>query len=145
MPLAEETSEQAESITGGLQTLSYSPSDAGQIAAIKSESWQPVNEVNRQAWEEIERHINHARRQVAAGRRSCLYYYMIANQMSPLLLARYTRQAAWKPLLHLLPFVFKRLTGEQLRLYADLFQVTEEELRNGALQPAVYQAAQRHE
>jgi hypothetical protein len=130
--------DQAQSITDGLQTLTYTPNSSGRITASKKESWQPVNEVNHQAWEEIDRHIARATRKIASGQASCLYYYMVANQMSTLLLARYTRQPLWKVFLHLLPFFFKRLSRRQLRPYARLFQVSEDDLLAGRLLPAVY-------
>jgi hypothetical protein len=135
---------QAQSITDGLQTLNYIPNGSGRITASSEESWQPVNEVNHQAWEEIDRHIARATRKIDSGRASCLYYYMVANQMSILLLAKYTRQPFWKVFLHLLPFFFKRLSRRQLRPYARLFQVSEDDLRAGRLLPAVYHTGSRH-
>ena len=141
---AETACGQAHSITDGLQTLNYIPNDSGRITASTKDSWQPVNEVNRQAWEEIDRHIARAQRKIASGRASCLSYYMVANQMSILLLARYTRQPSWKVFLHLLPFFFKRLSRRQLRPYAQLFQVSEDDLLAGRLLPAVYHTTSRH-
>lgn len=138
------TPRQAPSITDGLHTLSYSPNDTGQITARTAAGWQPVNEVNLQAWQEIDRHIAQALRKVADGKASCLYYYMVANQMNIPLLASYTRQPFWKIYLHLRPFFFNRLSSRQLHLYARLFQVPEDDLRTGRLRPAVYHTVSRH-
>ena len=131
---------QAQSITDGLHTLNYSPNRSGQIITRKEDSWQPVSEVNHQAWEEINRHIARALRKVASGQASCLYYYMVANQMNALLLASYTGQPFWKICLHLRPFFFKRLSRKQLNLYAQLFEVSEDDLLLGRLLPAAYHA-----
>jgi hypothetical protein len=129
---------QARSITDGLHTLNYRPNGSGQIATETLDSWQPVNEVNQQAWEEIERHIARATRKISSGRASCLYYYMVANQMNPPLLASYTRLPLWKVYLHLLPFFFKRLSTRQLEPYATLFQISADDLLACRLLPAVY-------
>ena len=127
---------QHPSVTDGLKTVSYASNGTGRVDMTKGDGWQPVNEVNGQAWREIEQRIDRARTRVASGRASCLYYYMIANQMSPWLLARYTRQSLLAVLLHLLPFFFKRLKTGALQKYADLFRIAAEDLVLGKLPPA---------
>ena len=134
----------ADSITDGLQTVSYAQNSQGQLEQVKGQGWQPVNDVNRQAWREIEKQIEQARSRVVSGRASCLYYYMIANQMSITLLARYSGQSSLRVRLHLIPFFFRRLTAGQLQRYADLFQISSRDLKKGALLPAVYSSAQKH-
>ena len=130
---------EAASITDGLHILAYVKGPAGGIEPVAQPGWQPVNEVNRQAWEEIERRIEAARGWVRTGRRSCLYYYMVANQMDPLLLARYSGQSPLLVWLHLRPFFFRRIDRKRLCRYADLFQVEPEALVRGDLHPPVYQ------
>jgi len=124
------------SVTDGLQTVSYLQTREGTIAPVKGDGWPPVNDVNRQAWREIERKITVSRNKVASGRFSCLYYYMTVHQMNILLLARSTSQAPWKVLLHMIPFFFRRLTATPLQNYADLFQVTPDDLRKGRMNSA---------
>ncbi len=135
--------DRAGSITDGLQTVGYGKNREGAIEQIKSDGYQPVNEVNSIAWQEIERQIDRARQFVVSGRRSCLYYYMIANQMGVLLLSRYSRQAPWRVLLHLYPFFFKRLPENLLYRYAELFQIPVEALKRGELRPAVYHSSRK--
>lgn len=127
----------AASITDGLHTLAYVPTGDG-IEPVAQAGWQPVNEVNRQAWEEIERRIEAARCAAQSGQRSCLYYYMIANQMDCLLLGQYTRQSPLLVWLHLWPLFFRRLGPARLRRYAELFQVDVRDLAQGELRPPVY-------
>jgi hypothetical protein len=142
---SESTEQEARSITDGLHTLNYIPGDSGRITTGQADSWQPVNDVNQQAWQEIDRHIDKASRKIASGRASCLYHYMAANQMDPRLLASYTRLPLWRVYLHLLPFFFKRLSRDDLRAYAQLFEVSEDDLKAGRLLPAVYHRAARHD
>ena len=129
---------EAASITDGLHILAYVRDPAGGIEPVTQPGWQPVNEVNRQAWEEIERRVDSARVAVRSGRKSCLYYYMIANQMDCLLLGQYTGQSPLLVWLHQRPLFFRLLGPTRLRRYADLFQVEVRDLVHGELQPPVY-------
>ncbi len=129
--------ERAASITDGLPTLSYVRTGAG-IEPVAQAGWQPVNEVNRQAWEEIERRVDSARVAVRSGRKSCLHYYMIANQMDCLLLGQYTGQSPLLVWLHQRPLFFRLLGPTRLRRYAELFQVDVRDLVHGELRPPVY-------
>jgi len=138
-----EKADPASSITDGLQTVSYEKNREGTVETVKSDGYQPVNEANLQAWEEIERQIEQARQQVTTGRRSCLYYYMISNQMSVLLLAQYSQLPAWRVMLHLYPYFFARLSTNNLQRYADIFQVPVEALTLGELRPPVYNSFRR--
>lgn len=107
-------------------------SNGGIFELVAGDGWQPVNDVNRQAWREIEKKVDLARRKVAAGRFSCLYYHMVANQMNVFLLARYTGQRPWTVFSHLLPFFFQRLSVEQVQKYADLFHLSPADLAKTA-------------
>lgn len=129
--------ESAASITDGLHTLAYVPTGSG-IEPVAQAGWQPVNEVNRQAWEEIERRVEAARVAVRLGRRSCLYYYMVANQMDCLLLGQYTGQTPLLVWLHLRPLFFRLIGPARLGRYAELFQVDVRDLAHGELRPPVY-------
>ena len=125
-------------ITEGVQTISYSVNDEGNYEPVPGPGWQPVNIVNRQAWLEIENHIEASRRKVASGRVSCLHYYMIANQMNIGLLAGYTNQSRLRVRLHLIPFFFKRLGPDTLKKYGNLFQVSTDDLKNCRLKAPMY-------
>ncbi|GBE11987.1 hypothetical protein BMS3Bbin14_02220 [bacterium BMS3Bbin14] len=128
-----------DGITEGLKIVSYSLNSKGEYELVPGLGWQPVNVVNHQAWQEIEKKIASSREQVTAGRVSCLHYYMTANQMDIGLLARYTGQSRWLVRLHLVPFVFSRLRPDTLKKYADLFQVLPDDLVRGELKTPIYQ------
>ncbi len=128
-----------DSITEGLKTVSYAVNSQGEYELVPGLGWQPVNVVNRLAWQEIEKKIASSREDVAAGRVSCLHYYMTANQMDIGLLARYTRQSRWLVRLHLVPFIFNRMRPKTLKKYAGLFQVPPADLISGKLNTPIYQ------
>jgi hypothetical protein len=123
-----------ENITNGLKIVSYAVNGKGSPDDV----WQPVNVVNSQAWQEIDKNIAASKEKIAAGRVSCLHYYMTANQMDTGLLAQYTGQARWRVCLHLVPFIFKRLSAATLKKYAELYQISPEDLTHGRLRPPLY-------
>ncbi len=127
-----------DGITAGLKIVSYAVNSKGEYELVPGLGWQPVNVVNRQAWQEIEKKIASSREKVAAGRVSCLHYYMIANQMDIGLLARYTRQSRWLVRLHLVPFLFNRMRPKTLKKYAELFQIFPDDLISGKLKTPIY-------
>ncbi|MBU4262459.1 MAG: hypothetical protein KKC76_11410 [Proteobacteria bacterium] len=127
-----------DDITDGQKIVSYSVNRRGEYELIPESVWQPVNVVNQQAWQEIEKKIDLSRQKVLAGQVSCLHYYMTANQMDPALLAQYVGQSRWKVRLHLVPFIFNRLSANTLRIYAELFRISLDDLRTGRLRPPIY-------
>ena len=135
MELPDHSSE--EDITDGLKIVSYAVNSKGEYELIPDFVWQPVHVVNHQAWQEIEKNIAASKDKIAAGRVSCLHYYMTANQMDTDLLAQYTGQPRWKVCLHLLPCIFNRLSAKTLQKYAKLYKISPDDLTQGRLQPLI--------
>jgi hypothetical protein len=125
-------------ITNGLKIISYALNSKGEYEQTQNDVWQPVTIVNQQAWQEIEKNVAVAKKNITAGRASCLHYYMVANQMDIGLLAQYTRQPRWKVCLHLIPFIFKRLSVVTLSKYSKLYNISPDDLINGKLHPPLY-------
>ena len=126
-----------------ITTVSYVANKDGDQELVSSTFWQPVNIVNHQAWQEIEKQIEISKQKIQTGRVSCLHYYMTANQMDAGLLAKYTHQSRWKVYFHLFPFFFKRLSVKTLKTYAEFFKVTPDDLRQGNLKPPLYNEQQQ--
>lgn len=133
MEIVDSPSEQ--NITDGLKIVSYAVNRDGDYELVPDFVWQPVHVVNDQAWQEIERQVTVSRRKVEEGRVSPLHYYMTLNQMDCGLLARYTGQPRWKVRLHLIPFVFSRLSTASLEKYAELYGISPDDLAAGRLRP----------
>jgi hypothetical protein len=125
-------------VTDGVKIISYVTNNNGNQELVQGSMWSGVDVVNHQAWQEIDKHIEESTDKVAAGRASCLHYYMTANQMDTSLLASYTKQPRWLVCLHLIPSCFKRLGPGTLKKYAEVFNVSEDDLSQGQLKPAVY-------
>lgn len=126
-------------IDSSLQTVSYKVDGQGQQQLVADRIWQPVNIVNHQAWQVIEKQVEASKHKVMRGKVSCLHYYMTANQMDPGLLASYTGQWRLQVRLHLQPFFFKRLGVTTMEKYAKVFKISVDDLMAGKLLAPVYE------
>ncbi len=125
-------------VTDGVKIISYVANNKGNQELVQGSMWSGVDVVNHLAWQEIDKHIEASKEKVAAGRASCLHYYMTANQMDTSLLASYTRQSRWLVRLHMIPLCFNRLRSGTLGKYAEVFNVSQDDLIQGELKPPVY-------
>lgn len=133
-----------EELTAGQKIVSYTCNDRGEYELVQQFAEQPVTVANRQAWEEIERQVERSRSEVLSGRVSCLHYYMTMALMDPGLLAKYAGLPRWKVRLHLFPFFFARLSAATLQKYADVFNISPDDLRAGRLIPLDRQCHNRN-
>ncbi len=120
-------------ITDGLKIISYVAGSDGSQELVSDAMWHPVSIVNRQAWQEIEKKIEASKAKIAAGKVSCLHYYMTCSQMDTGLLAKYTGQSRWLVCLHMIPFFYNRLRAETLNRYVEIFKVSLHDLVQGQL------------
>lgn len=141
--MEQQTPPAEDGVTDGLHIVGYSVNEQGKYELVSGPGWQPVNTVNRQAWLEIEKQIESAKKKTNRGRVSPLYYYMIANQMNIGLLAGYTRQSRLRVRLHLIPFFFKRLHRKTLKKYSDIFRIAPNDLKNGRLKRPAFDSTRQ--
>ncbi len=125
----------SEEITAGHKIVSYSRNSQGEYELVQEYICQQVTVANQQAWQEIDRQVARSKQKVLSGRASCLHYYMTAALMDTGLLARYTGQPRWKVRLHCIPCFFKRMPAATLKKYADLFNISPDDLISGRLLP----------
>lgn len=116
-------------IDGNRHEICYAVDEQGRYVLSPSRGWEPKNLANQQAWELIREEVEATLARIRAGKLSPLAYHMIRNQMSVGLLAKYVPYSRLRVRWHLRPAVFERLTLEQLKPYADLFEVTTEALK----------------
>ena len=106
----------------------YALDEDGRYVLKESAGWEPKNIVNDQAWEIIKAQVADVLGHIHAGRLSPLAFHMTRNQMSIGLLAKYVRLSRWRVRRHLKPQVFARLKPAVLERYADVFEITVEQL-----------------
>jgi hypothetical protein len=119
---------QDDDIHRGIKEITYAVDHDGRYLKVPSLGWEPKNVANEQAWEVIRKEIESEIKLVKAGKRSPLAYHMVKNLMSPRLLADYADLSLWRVKRHLKAKVFKKLEPEMLKRYADVFDITVEQL-----------------
>ena len=110
-------------IDGDLTEICYAVDDEGRYVLSSSKGWDPKNIANQQAWEVIREDVERTLVKIRAGKMSPLAYHMARNQMNVGLLSKYVPYSRLRVRWHLRPNVFNRLTPEQLKPYADLFEI----------------------
>jgi len=110
--------------------LSYAVDDKGNYTTALSAGWEVKNTALDVAWTDVEKRINDAKQKVLNGEASPLLYYMELKLMDPAIVASYTGFWKWQIKRHMKPGAFKKLSENKLKKYADVFEVTVDELKN---------------
>ncbi len=111
------------------QEICYAVNEQGQYTLTHSLGWDAKNIVNDQAWELIFQDIKKIHEKVINNKLSPLAFHMAKNQMDVKLLGQYVSMAKWRVKRHLKPNVFKRLSQPVLKNYADVFDISVDELK----------------
>lgn len=102
----------------------------GHYTQTQSVGWEAENLALEQAWDDIEQQLNEEREKVRKGLVSPVSYYMIKNRMDVPILASYVGKWQWQVRRHFKPSVFKSLSDGMLQIYARVFNITTEQLKN---------------
>ena len=81
------------------------------------------------AWEDIEQRIENAWQKVLRNEASPILYFMELRLMDTGIVSAYTGFWKWTVKRHLNPSAFKKLSEKKLQQYADVFNVSVEELK----------------
>lgn len=108
----------------------YTLDENGNYTTSYSVGWDVKNAVLKNAWGVINEKMEQARAEVLNGTASPIKYYMEKTIMDPSLLAKYTGFWKWRVKKHLKPKGFSKLSKEALKKYADIFDLTVDELQD---------------
>jgi hypothetical protein len=111
--------------------MCYAVDEKGQYITALSRGWEIKAEALGITWQDIEKRVNEARQKVQRGEASPILYYMELNIMDVAILSAYTGFWQWTVKRHLKPCVFKKLSDEKLKKYAELFEISVEKLKKG--------------
>ncbi len=111
-----------------LKKVVYAVDKDGNYTGVNSAGWEAENVAIKQAWDEIDENLADTEKQVLAGTLSPLPYFMLKNLMDVALLARYAGKWQWQVKRHFKPDVFNALDTAMLDKYAQIFNITKEEL-----------------
>ncbi|GGM85829.1 hypothetical protein GCM10010967_17520 [Dyadobacter beijingensis] len=108
----------------------YVKNDDGKYETALSKGWDIKKQALDSAWEEVNERVEDARKAVANGEKSPVYYFMELRLMDLSVLAGYTGFFPFFIKRHFKPSVFKDLSERKLEKYARAFDITVSELKN---------------
>ena len=108
----------------------YATDETGKYTTQLSKGWDVKITALDKAWEEIDDRVDIAKQKVLSGEASPLLFFMEKGLMDVKLLAEYTGFWQWQVKRHLKPDVFKSLADKKLQKYAEVFNVSVNDLQN---------------
>lgn len=114
---------------GKFKVVKYAVDDEGKYGTVGSSGWEPENVVLNQAWDEINKKVEETKQLIEAGTLSPLAYHMEKNIMDVGMLSQYMDISKRKVTKHLEPEGFNTLDARTLKQYADVFDISVEELK----------------
>ncbi len=108
----------------------YATDDSGKYVTELSKGWDVKITALDVAWGDIENRVAAARQKVLNDEASPLLFFMERGLMDTGLLAGYTGFWKWEVKRHLKPDVFKNLPDKKLQRYAEVFNVSLDDLKN---------------
>ena len=115
---------------GKSRMLKYAVDENGRYTKVPSAGWEPENIVLEQAWTDINEKAEAVRKKIAEGALSPIAFYMEQKMFTVKMLSDYIGIVSFRIRRHLKPKHFKKLPQEMLQKYADIFQISVEELIN---------------
>ena len=114
---------------GKFKVVKYAIDDDGNYGTVGSVGWEPENTVLNQAWDEINKKVEETKKKIEAGELSPLAYHMEKNIMDVGMLSQYMDLSKRKISKHLEPSGFNALDEKTLKKYAEVFDITVEDLK----------------
>ena len=114
---------------GKFKVVKYALNDDGSYGTVGSSGWEPENTVLNQAWDEINKKVAKTLKKIDAGALSVLAYHMEKNIMDVGMLSQYMDISKRNVSKHLEPNGFNSLDEKTLNKYAEVFDITVEELK----------------
>lgn len=116
--------------TAKLKELCYAVDEDGNYTTVNSSGWDPKTIALSQAIEEINVRIQEAKTRVLNNETSPIEYYMEYHKMDISILSSYVGMWSWRVKRHFKPAIFKKLSPKKLQKYADVFEVSVEQLKD---------------
>jgi len=120
----------ANMLQGKFKEPVYSLDKDGNYTTVPSVGWDPKNAIMQEAWDNVNEKIEQAKNSVLAGDVSPIAYFIEKNIMDVGLVAQYMGMWKWTVKKHLKPRNFIKLNNEVLEKYANVFNISLDELTN---------------
>ncbi len=116
--------------SANFRELCYAVDENGEYTTENSTGWDPKTIALDNAIKVIEERIADAKQRVSNNQSSPIEYYMELHKMDLGILASYVGIWKWLVKRHFKPSVFKKLSVRTLQKYADVFDITIDELQH---------------
>lgn len=107
----------------------YATDASGKYTTELSNGWAIKTNALDVTWDDINQKIEAAKQKVLNNEASPILFFMEKNIMNIGILSSYTGFFQWQVKRHLQPSVFKKLSPKKLNKYAEVFNVTVDELK----------------
>ena len=107
----------------------YVTDENGNYVTELSNGWKIISEALDVAWQDIEQKVNAAKKKVENNEASPILFFMELRVMDLSILSAYTGFWKWTIKRHMKPSVFKKLSADKLKRYADVFDISVEQLK----------------
>lgn len=115
--------------SANFKELCYAVDENGEYTTVNSTGWDPKTIALDNAIEEINARVADAKNRVHNNQTSPIEYFMELHKMDINILASYVGIWKWRVKRHFKPSVFKKLSEKTLQKYADVFEVSVEQLK----------------
>ena len=115
--------------TAKFKELCYAVDDEGQYITAQSTGWDPKTIALDNAIQDINERVEVARQKVIANQTSPIEYYMELHKMDLSILSSYVGIWKWRVKRHFKPSIFKKLNTKTLEKYAEVFEISVNELQ----------------
>jgi hypothetical protein len=113
-----------------MKELVYATDENGNYTTSLSTGWEPKTIALSNSIEDINERIANAKELVKNNQASPIYYFMELNKMDVSILSSYVGYWQWRVKRHFKPNIFSKLTDKMLQKYADVFNISIDELKN---------------
>ncbi len=116
--------------SANFKELCYAVDDDGNYITANSTGWNPKTIALNNAIQDISERVADAKTRVLNNESSPIVYYMELQKMDIPILASYVGLWSWRVKRHFKPKVFKSLSKKTLQKYAEIFEISIEQLKD---------------
>jgi hypothetical protein len=116
--------------SANLKELCYAVDENGEYTTAHTSGWDPKTIALKNAIAEINERIKDAKNRVINNQTSPIEYYMELHKMDLPILASYVGLWKWRVKRHFKPKNFNRLSMNMLQKYADVFEISTDQLKD---------------
>jgi hypothetical protein len=130
MKKSEVPQDKSNLVSANLRELCYAVDENGEYTTEHTSGWDPKTIALNNAMDDIKERVALAKQRVIENVTSPIEYYMELHKMDLSVLASYVGIWKWRVKRHFKPSVFKKLSSKTLQKYADVFEISIDELKH---------------